>query len=133
MCKSLRFHDHTSLKRIDSVIISYVIFTLESSTFIRIHVCNLSFDVPDWYVFIYRRTFFRFFTRNQCIFHGVICMVKCVIWIKIISGFYIFAIILINWAYVLFRFHIKKKSPPCIRQFNWYSSGRFSTWYAYYQ
>lgn len=89
------------------ILVFYVIFTLESSTFIKRHICNLSFDVPDWYVFICRRASFRFFTRNQCILHSVSCMVmlKCFIWIRIILVFMLYAIISIFLAHVSFWFH----------------------------
>lgn len=101
------------LKKINCDIRSYLVFTLESSAFIKRHVCNLSFYVPDWYVFIYRRAFFRSFTRNQCIFHGVICMVmlKCVTWIRTILVVFfsiLSAITWINGAYVLFWFCIQE-------------------------
>lgn len=125
-------------KKINCDIRSYVVFTLESSAFIKRHVCNLSFYVPDWYVFIYRRAFFRSFTRNQCIFHGVICMVmlKCVTWIRtILVVFFYFVCNNMNKRSLCFILipYSRKVHDPVLDNWNLYSSGRFSPWYAYYQ
>lgn len=125
------------VKKIDSDIMSYVVFSLESSALIRRHVCNLSFNVPDWYVFIYRRAFFRFFTRNQGIFHSVICLVmlKCLTWIKTIL---VFSYVVCNnmnkrsWCFILILYS-RKCHDPVLDNLNIFSSGRFSAWYAYYQ